>query len=184
MGETIDFEDGDTSKKKMIFLSESVAKYSVDGKNNRKIEVLSTRVSGQSDGFGFSSPQIVSFYENNISLGRGLNPRGFISPIANNALNFYKYKFAGNFFENGKMINKIIVTPKRTYEPLFTGIINIVEDEWRLQSVQLTCLKNQQMQFLDTLVLEQLLVPYKNTWVVKQQVAKPAGKFFGFDFLW
>lgn len=182
MGETIDFEDGDTSKKKMIFLSESVAKYSVDGKNNRKIEVLSTRVSGQSDGFGFSSPQIVSFYENNISLGRGLNPRGFISPIANNALNFYKYKFAGNFFENGKMINKIIVTPKRTYEPLFTGIINIVEDEWRLQSVQLTCLKNQQMQFLDTLVLEQLLVPYKNTWVVKQQVAKPAGKFFGFDF--
>lgn len=181
-GETVDFEDGDTSKRKMIFLSETVAKYSVDGKNDRKIEVLSTRVSGQSDGFGFSSPQIVSLYENNISLGRGLNPRGFISPIANGALNFYKYKFAGNFFENGKMINKIIVTPKRAYEPLFTGVINIVEDEWRIQSVQLTCLKNQQMQFLDTLVLEQLYVPYKNTWVVKQQVAKPAGKFFGFDF--
>ena len=181
-GETVDFEDGDTSKRKMIFLSETVAKYSVDGKNNRKIEVLSTRVSGQSDGFGFSSPQIISFYDNNISLGRGLNPRGFISPIANNALNYYKYKFAGTFFENGKMINKIIVTPKRSYEPLFTGTINIVEEEWRLQSVQLMCLKNQQMQFLDTLLVEQLYMPYKNSWVVKQQVAKPAGKFFGFDF--
>jgi hypothetical protein len=69
-GQDIDFEDGDTSKKKMIYLSETVARYSVQKPNRSKIEVLSTKVSGQSDGFGFSAPQVVSFYENNIELGR------------------------------------------------------------------------------------------------------------------
>lgn len=181
-GEKVDFEDGDTSKRKMVLLSETVAKYYYAGRDQQKIDVISTRVSGQSDQFGFSSPQIVSFYQNNIGLGRGLNPRGFVSPIANNALSFYKYKFDGTFFENGKMINRIQVIPRRKYEPLFTGYINIIESDWRIHSLRLKCLKEQQMQFLDTLILEQLYVPLKNTWVVKQQVAYPAGKIFGFDF--
>ncbi|MFZ8310654.1 DUF5686 family protein, partial [Staphylococcus aureus] len=59
MGEKVDFEDGDTSKRKMIFLSETMANYSVDG-DKKKIDVVSTKVSGRSDGFGFSSPQIIS----------------------------------------------------------------------------------------------------------------------------
>jgi len=181
MGEKVDFEDGDTGKRKMVFLSETLAKYSKSGKD-RKIEVLSTKVSGNSSGFGFSSPSIISLYNNIVSIGRGLNPRGFISPIADNALNFYKYHFEGTFYENGKEISRIKVIPKRKYEPLFSGYITIIENEWRLQSVQLTILKEQQMQLLDTLVLEQLYVPMKDTWVIKQQVIQPAGKIFGFDF--
>ncbi len=86
MGQKVDFEDGDTSKRKILFLSESVAHYSVEEPDNKKVEVLSTKVSGRSDGFGFGNPQFISFYENIISLGRGLNPRGFISPISANAL--------------------------------------------------------------------------------------------------
>ncbi|MBC7721709.1 MAG: carboxypeptidase-like regulatory domain-containing protein, partial [Pedobacter sp.] len=120
MGDKVDFEDGDTSKRKIIFLSETVAKYSKDGKD-RKIEVLSTKVSGNSNGFGFASPSIISLYSNIVPLGRGLNPRGFISPIAKNALNFYKYHFEGTFYENGKEISRIKVIPKRKYEPLFSG---------------------------------------------------------------
>lgn len=182
LGEKVDFEDGDTSKRKMLFLSESVAKYSVQEPDDKKIEVISTKVSGNSNGYGFGNPQIVSFYENNISLGTGLNPRGFVSPIANGALNFYKYKFEGTFYENGKEISRIKVMPKRKYEPLFTGYINIIEKEWRIYSVELTALKEQQMQFLDTLNITQIYVPLKDKWVIKQQIIYPAGKFFGFDF--
>jgi hypothetical protein len=182
MGEKVDFEDGDTSKRKMIFLSETVARYSYELPNAAKVEVVSTKVSGNSNGFGFSNPQIISFYENNISVGSGLNPRGFISPISNNALNYYTYKFEGSFYENGKEISRIKVTPKRKFEPLFSGYISIIENEWRLQSIQLKIVKEQQLQFLDTLNIEQLYIPMKNTWVIKQQVIYPAGKFLGFDF--
>ncbi len=182
LGQKVDFEDGDTSKRKMLFLSETVARYSVEEPNNVKVEVLSTKVSGRSDGYGFGNPQFLSIYENSMSLGRGLNPRGFISPIAANALNFYRYKFEGTFFENGREISRIKVIPKRKYEPLFTGYINIVENEWRVQSIDLKLLKEQQMQLLDTLRIQQLYVPAGNVWVIKNQVIYPSGKFFAFDF--
>jgi hypothetical protein len=167
----------------MIFLSESVVRYSVQEPMSRKTEVISSKVGGQSDGFGFANPQIISLYENIVSLGRGLNPRGFVSPISNNALSFYKYHFEGTFFENGKEISRIKVTPKRKFEPLFSGYINIVEDDWRIQAVQLKIIKEQGMQLLDTLGLEQLYVPISNkAWVIKSQVLYPSGKIFGFDF--
>lgn len=181
-GQTVDFEDGDTSKNKIVFLSETVARYSVNKPNKAKIEVLSTKVSGQSDGFGFSAPQIVSFYENNILIGGNLNARGFISPIAGNALNFYKYKLEGTFLEDGKEVNKIKVIPKRKYEPLFSGYINITENDWRIHSVQLQLTKKSQMELVDTLRIEQLHMPYNNdTWVIKSQVIYPSIKIFGFD---
>ncbi len=181
LGFPVEFEDGDTSKKKMLFLSETVARYSVKQPDKSKIEVVSTRVSGNSDAYGLSFPQIISLYNNNISIGKNLNPRGFVSPIADNALNFYNYKFLGNFFENGRMINRIRVIPKRSYEPVFSGEINIIEDEWRIYSVQLQLLKAQQLQVLDTLRIEQMYMPYGNTWLIKQQVLYPAAKLLGFD---
>lgn len=181
MGQTVDFEDGDTSKKKILYLSETIASYSVDKPNKTKIEVLSTKVSGQSDAFGLSAPQIVSFYDNNLQFGN-LNPRGFISPIAENALHFYKYKYEGSFFEEGKEINRIRVIPRRKYEPLFSGYINIVDGDWRIHSLQLQLVKESQMQVLDTLKIEQLYTPYDNdVWVIKTQVIYPAIKIFGFD---
>ncbi len=182
LGEKIEFEDSDTSKIKMLFLSETIARYSVEKGNKSKIEVLSTRVSGRSDEFGLSTPQILSFYENNIQVGRGLNPRGFISPIAASALNFYRYHYEGSFVEDGREINRIKVTPKRRYEPLFSGYINITEGDWRIHSLQLKLTKASQMELIDSLKIEQLYVPYNNdVWVIKTQLLYPAVKLLGFD---
>ncbi len=182
LGQKIDFEDGDTSKKKMIFLSESLAHFSFEQPNKFKVEVLSTRVSGQADGLGLSTPTYISFYDNNIKIGEGLNPRGFVSPIASNALSFYKYHYVGSFFEGGKEINRIQVIPKHTYEPLFKGYIHIMEGSWRIHSVQLTLTKQSQMELIDTLIIEQLYVPVQeDIWVIKQQNIYPAIKLLGFD---
>lgn len=181
-GQKVDFEDGDSSKRKMLVLSETIARYSVEEPAKEKVEVISTKVSGRSNSFGFSSPQIISFYNNTIQVGENLNPRGFISPIASTALSFYRYKFEGTFYENGVEISRIKVIPKRKFEPLFQGYINIVENEWRIHSLRLNLVREQQMQLLDTLVIEQLYVPAENVWVIKNQVIYPSGKIFGFDF--
>ncbi len=163
-------------------MSETIARYSVEKPGKSKIEVLSTRVSGRSDDFGLSTPQIVSFYENNIQVARGLNPRGFISPIAGSALYFYHYKYEGSFVEDGREINRIKVIPRRKYEPLFSGYINITEGDWRIHSLQLQLTKTSQMELIDSLKIEQLYVPYnKDVWVIKTQVLYPAVKLLGFD---
>lgn len=181
-GDNVDFGDGDTSKRKMLYLSETVSIYSVQQPNKAKVEVLSSKVSGQSDGFGLSAPQILSFYNNLIQISDVLNQRGFISPISDNALNYYRYKYEGAFFEDGRQVNRIQVIPKRKYEPLFSGYINIVEDEWRIHSLQLYLVKQSQMELLDSLRIEQLYIPYdRHIWVIKSQVLYPAVKMLGFD---
>jgi hypothetical protein len=94
----------------------------------------------------------------------------------------YKFKYEGAFSEEGKLINKIKVTPKRNFEPCFSGYINIVEDEWRIHSLQLELTKQSQMDIADTLRIEQLYqMMGVNQWVVQSQVLYPAVKVFGFD---
>jgi len=118
----------DSSGRGIIYLSESVARIHAQEPDKFKMEVVSSRISGSGE-FGFAFPSFISMYENNVSIfSDKLNPRGFISPIADGALNFYKYKFLGSFFEDGKEVNSIRVTPKRLYEPLFSGIIYITEN--------------------------------------------------------
>jgi len=183
MGKKVDVDEedtGDTSKQRIMYLSESLARYSVNDPQY-KIEVLATKVSGRSGDYGLSTPQIINFYENSLSFGSSLNPRGFISPIADNALNFYRYRYEGSFFEDGRHVSKIRVIPKRKWEPLFSGHINIIEDEWRIHSLQLLLTKESQMDLLDSLRLEQLYVPAGNAWVLRSQVIFPTIKIFGFD---
>src|SRR6187455_3863695 len=182
-GQKVDFnEDGDTSKNKIIYLSETISTYSVRKPNDRKIEVLSSKVSGSSNSYGLAAPQFYSMYDNNVQIGTTLNPRGFISPISDNATNYYKYKYVDACLEDGKQISKILVTPKRKYEPLFSGFINIVEDEWRIHSLRLELRKVNQMEFLDSLILEQLYVPYDDSlWVLHNQAIYPYIKILGID---
>lgn len=155
----------------IIYLSESIAKVALQQPDKFKMQVISSRVSGSS-GFGFSFPTFISLYQNTVSIfAEQLNPRGFVSPIADGALRFYKYKFLGSFWENGKEINSIKVTPRRDYEPLFSGIINITENDWRIHSIDLVLSKKSQLEVIDTLQITQFYVPVnEDVWRVKNQL--------------
>jgi Family of unknown function (DUF5686)/CarboxypepD_reg-like domain len=161
----------DTLGMGIIYLSESVAKVAAQQPNKFKMQVVSSRVSGSS-GFGFSFPTFISFYQNTVSIfAEQLNPRGFVSPIADGAIGFYKFKFLGSFWENGKEINSIRVIPRRNYEPLFSGIINITENDWRIHSADLILSKKSQLEVIDTLQITQFYVPVNDeVWRVKNQL--------------
>lgn len=173
----------DSAGRGIIYLSESLTKVASKKPGKTKMEVLSTRESG-SNGLGFSLPTFTNFYNNNVNVFAiaRLSPRGFVSPIADGALNYYRYKYLGSFFEDGKEINQIQVIPRRKYEPLFSGTINITEGDWRIHSLDLMLLKESQLQILDTLIIKQIQVPIGNgIWQTKDQNIYFTFKFFGFD---
>jgi len=172
----------DSAGQGIIYLSESIAKIFSQEPNKFKMDVISSRVSG-SGGFGFTFPTFISLYSNNVKVfSERLNPRGFISPIADGAIGFYKFKLKGFFIEDGKIVNTIQVTPRRLYEPLFSGIINITEDDWRIHSFDLQITKKAQLELLDTLKITQLHVPVnKEVWRVKNQLLYFNFKSFGID---
>jgi len=92
------------------------------------------------------------FYENYVDFGINM-----ISPIADNAFNYYKYKLESTFYDDkNQLINKILVTPKRDKEPVFEGYIYIVEDSWAIFGIDLD-IKGYRMQepILETMKLTQ-----------------------------
>lgn len=177
----------DSAGKGIIYLSESLTRVAFRRPDKIKLEVLSGREAG-SNGFGFSFPVFINFYDNNVNaLGGQLSPRGFVSPIADAALNYYRYHFLGSYFEDGREINRIRVTPRRKYEPLFSGTIEITEGDWRIHSLDLMLLRTSQLQILDTLEIRQIQGPVGadslspgagEVWQVRNQVV-----YFTFDIL-
>lgn len=172
----------DSAGKGVIFLSESLTRIAYRKPGRIKLEVLSGRESGSS-GYGFNFPTFINFYNNNVNVfTEKLNPRGFVSPIADGAMNYYKYKYLGSYWEEGKEINQIKVIPRRNYEPLFSGTINITEGDWRIHSLELTLTKQSQLELLDTMVIRQIHVPVtKDIWQTKDQVVYFTFNQFGID---
>jgi hypothetical protein len=180
-GQRIDFEDGDTSKRKIIFLSESISDIYFKQPRDYRINVVSTRVSGQSNGLGLATPLFISFYENSVNLPRSFNPRGFVSPIADGAFRFYDFKYLGAFSESGQLVNRIQVMPKRLWEPLFSGFIEIVENTWNIHAVDLVLTKTSQLEFADKIRIVQLYKPVSgNTWLLNSQTIFPEVNILGF----
>ena len=156
MGQKLDFFDEmiDSTRSGILYLSETVSKITFQKPDQMKEVIVASKVSGNDNGFSFNNAAQANFdfYENYLDFDVKV-----ISPIADNAFNYYKYKFDGSFAdENNKIINKIKVTPKRNTEPTMEGYIYIVDDSWAIYAVDLT-IKGSQMQnpALNSLTLKQ-----------------------------
>ena len=171
----------DSIGKGVLYLTEEDASYYTDG-DRKKTIIHSVHESGNQNGVGFAQfPPVITFYDNDVNVFIN-NSRGFISPISDNALSYYKYKLLGQFVEDGKTIYKIQVIQKRAYEPCFTGTIYIVDDEWAIHSLDMTLTKKSGMDIIDTIKIGQLFLPLqKDTWVVKSQVLYFTINMLGFD---
>jgi hypothetical protein len=171
----------DSAGKGVLYLLEEDADYYSSGNKERTI-IHSVRESGNKGGTGFSQfPSVITFYSNNVNV-LGNSSRGFISPISDNALLYYKYKLLGEFKENDRTVYKIQVIQKRAYEPCFNGILYIVDEDWAIHSLNMTLTKQSGIDMFDTLKVDQLFLPLqKDAWVAKSQVVYFAIALFGFD---
>jgi hypothetical protein len=185
-------EDGQLAKKEMgldsagrgiLYLCEEEADYYSQEPNKERTVIRSVKQSGNPNGMGLERmPAVVTFYDNNVNPFQGSSSRGFISPVSDNALLYYKFKYLGDYQENGYTIDKIQVTPRRLYEPLFTGVIYIAEKDWAIHSLNLLITKTANLETLDTLRIQQSHLPLKeDTWVIKSQLLYPTISLLGFD---
>ena len=123
---------------------------------------------------------MANFYQNLLEV-QGLTERGFVSPIANNALLFYNYRLDGIIDEGDIIINKIEVIPKRKSDPSFVGYIYIIEDSWRIHSLNLMLTKNQ-IEFVDSLKVNQIYAPLdQDHWMLFTQRFSFKFKAFGIE---
>jgi len=167
LGQTLNFSRMD-SNSGIIYLSESVSKFNFMQPGKVKEEMISSKVSGNNQAFSYNqeSDMLINFYQNNITIDE-LSERGFISPIANDAMFYYNYKLAGTFADSGRTIDKIEVLAKRKNDPVFRGYIYILEDGWRIYSTDLYICKDAQVDFVDTLFINQVFLPVKpNVWML------------------
>ena len=125
----------DSTRSGIIYLSETISKIQFLSPDKLKEKINASKISGNSNGFSFNTALEVdfNFYNNTINFGNEI-----ISPIANNAFGYYRYKLDGVFYDDrGNLINKVKVTPKRKNDPVFSGFIYIVEDQWDIYALEL-----------------------------------------------
>jgi len=151
----------DSNRTGIVYLSESESSITVNPPKDFKEEMISSKVSGNNRAFSFNraSELQLNFYENYQEVIEGLSSRPFVSPIADNALSYYKYQYLGTTEDNGSAIVKIRVIPKRKAEPLYKGDIYLVENDWRIHSVNLILDKESSINFVDSLNIKQLFTP-------------------------
>jgi hypothetical protein len=174
----------DSNRRGIVYLSESESKYSFMRPDKVHEELISSKVSGSNRAFSFNraSDMKVNFHEN-IQTWEGLSNRPVISPIADNALFYYNYKYIGMSVENGETINKIQVIPKRGYDACFMGYIYILEDGWRIYGIDFYITKRQNLNIVDTLKINEQFFPVtKKVWMPSSIKFEFTGGLFGFKF--
>ena len=164
----------------ILYLSESVSEFSFELPDKVSERMISSKVSGNEQAFSFNraSDFNINPYEKFIDLNQ---ERAYVSPIAPNAFLFYDYEWLGFFEENGKLINKIKVIPKRSTDPVFEGVVYIVEDEWRFHTIDLFVTKARGLEFIDSLKINQVFAPAEHDiWMPLSQ--KYSFRFGAFGF--
>jgi hypothetical protein len=182
MGQDIGDFDGalDSTRTGILYLSETMSKIKYI-KPDLIETVTASKISGDSNGMSFNSAMDVDFnlYNNTININNDI-----ISPIADYAFNYYKYKLVGEFYDDEKhLIHKISIIPKRENDRVFSGSIYIVDDTWALYGIDVEVKGSQiQMPPADTIRIRQNLTFDVSTeqWLVRSQTIDFGYSFLGF----
>lgn len=176
----------DKDGKGIVYGLEQKSYYMKDRKQElHKIEYV--RQSGDPQGLGFSQlPPILDVYENRIDV-LGVNPRGFISPLHNQAFLYYDFEYLGEIMDGDQKILKIKLNPKRAKEAVFKGNIYIIDSTYDVHSVELIIDKSAEINIADKLIIDQMFRYISNQRVIQKQNIYVELELLGFvvggDFL-
>jgi hypothetical protein len=177
--------DLDSLGRGILYQTESLSDYRFEQPNHIREVTTALKTVGLNPAFSYNkaSDLQVNFYDNIFSVP-GLSNHGFVSPAAKNAFKYYRYKLLGVTTENGHVIDKIQVIPRKEHSATFKGNIYVLEGDWRIYSVDLTLTnKDNELNFIDTLNISQQYIPIRDSvWEPVSIQYAFAGTVFGFHF--
>jgi len=152
------------------YTSETVSIIKYTRPNSYDEHVISVRSTGDDYGTNPNSFLLGSFYD-------PLYVES-VSPLSPKAFGYYKFEYLGTKSERGVEISKIKVTPRSRGDNVFWGVISIVEDDWSIQSTNLSMINVG----IKTNI-KQIYEPVeKNVWLPISHRFDVTGKVFGFKF--
>ncbi|MFA8435052.1 MAG: DUF5686 and carboxypeptidase regulatory-like domain-containing protein [Marinifilaceae bacterium] len=116
-------------EKGKTFVTENISKIHFELPDKLKQEVISIRSSGDDNDTSPIDLITANLYDT--------RDEGLISPLDKNAFSVYRYELESVFEDQGRMINRIKVIPKRKGKDLFKGYLNIAENYWNIHSTDL-----------------------------------------------
>jgi hypothetical protein len=146
--------DNDSSNKNQAFLLETFSKnyFDYDNKINQSTIFQRRQTSNiPADQNVLTIGNFISFYNDEIDL---INTK-FVTPLAENALNYYKFKLLKREMLDKKYIYVLDVSPSTRIFPTFTGIIKIVEGDYNIIEADLKPSDNSSIAFIDSLQIRQ-----------------------------
>lgn len=175
----------DSTGKGVLFQTESVSDLSFQLPNKRKEEMIASISAGRNAAFSYNkaSDLLANFYQDFFFIP-GLSSHSFVSPLGKYGLKYYNYDLVGSKIENGIIVHKIQVSPRRAYDPAFTGYVYIIDGDWRIYSVDLMLTgKANSLNLVDTMQVTQQYVPIRDSvWEPLSIQYNFKGDVLGFQF--
>lgn len=110
-----------------------------------------------------------NFYENLITVLK-LGDRPFISPLSSTSWRLsYKYRLDETFYQDGRVVYKIRVTPRNPVGPFFEGDLYIVDQLWAIKSVNFQIVRGNLSYFKDFKVLHDYERMPDGRWVLTRE---------------
>lgn len=140
----------------ILYLSETLSKVWKGKGNEERESIQSSNTSGTDTDLSIFGQLFNQFdpYVNRVFTGE-MAERGIVSPLADQALLIYDFKLLGLLTEEGQTIYKISVTPKRKSDAAFYGMIQIADESFAVQSLDLWCTNAQAVQVVDSVHVTQ-----------------------------
>ena len=118
------------SNKTFLLESHNEVRFTAPRRFDQRVLALSTTVPAELDDDDAAAAALTTnVYDPEIM--------GCVSPLAPGAFSYYRFRLDGVTHENGHVINKIRVTPRRNDSRLVDGWIYILDHTWSLQQVDL-----------------------------------------------
>lgn len=94
-----------------------------------------------------------NFYQNLVEM-KGLAEASIISPLSRTSILTYRFRLEKSIKENGLLVHEIKVTPRKSSNSTFEGLIYINDSIWNINRLELTINKSG-LKFYDKLTIKQ-----------------------------